>query len=63
MGNSSIRIRHSYSGSGWSVRTIGPEKTEPKKEFADCDRFSVPIWMLVGLTRPVAKFEESSSKT
>ena len=31
VGNISMRVRHSYSGSGWSVRTVGPEKAEPKK--------------------------------
>ena len=45
MGNSSIRIRHSYSGSGWSVRTIGPEKAEPKKESRRLRPFA---WVLGG---------------
>ena len=27
-----IRVRYSYSGAGWSVRTINPAKTEPKKD-------------------------------
>jgi type IV secretory pathway VirB10-like protein len=28
---SDIRVRYSYSGSGWSVQTINPDKTEPKR--------------------------------
>jgi Protein of unknown function (DUF2914) len=28
---SDIRVRYSYSGSGWSVQTINPGKTEPKR--------------------------------
>ena len=30
--SSNIRVRYSYSGAGWSVRTIDPAKTEPKKD-------------------------------
>ena len=45
VGNISIRVRHSYSGSGWSVRTVGPEKAEPKKESRRLRPFA---WVLGG---------------
>jgi hypothetical protein len=45
VGNISMRVRHSYSGSGWSVRTVGPEKAEPKKESRRLRPFA---WVLGG---------------
>src|SRR5512132_3718133 len=38
---SNIRFRYSYSGSGWSVRSIDPENAEPKRDARRTRRFAL----------------------
>ena len=39
--SSNIRFRYSYSGSGWSVRSIDPENAEPKRDARRTRRFAL----------------------
>jgi hypothetical protein len=39
--DSNVRFRYSYTGSGWSVRSIDPEKAEPKRDARRTRRFAV----------------------
>jgi hypothetical protein len=39
--DSNARFRYSYTGSGWSVRSIDPEKAEPKRDARRTPRLAV----------------------